>query len=719
MDPERTTHENPILTPGTPELDAVQNQLDAARTAYLAEKNNSRGNVRSFRRWAWARIRNRENPDQRMQNTRQAYEATRNRVIQIQARINTDAAITETHTDADYRQRLAQEVAEQVIAEMRNVQQSEIANRHETWYSRASDLLRRHPLARTAIGLGLNVAIGASAATGMLPLTWALIGARVGFGAIGMEGAISGVGNALAGRRGDRAELTQAQVGAMNMADVRRRIAAFSESRTLDRTQAESPTETRLMERYRDLIRDQVRAEMDAAGPGGTGIENWKRLRAEATAQEAARAAAETARDAAETERVAKEAERVAAETARDAAAAEALTKEAEMQATETARDQAEADIKQCEKVFADPTVEPVLSVVKDIGDLDAIKDACRDYVNAERRINELNAMTPPLTAAQVTERGNEELKKTTAQGVLTPLVTDVARATIAYKGLMEATDKKTTKEAEMQAAEEARNEAMAEADTKEDERVAAEAARDAAEATRVAKEAERAAAEVAKDRANNISQDQAIMIHDILLGGVGRTGADSIPGRPDIAAIPIGILAQTETVNQELDARMREQRRNKLLKWGAAFAASGFLTALTLPELQTVNFTTPDNFYGDPNVLGNPDVSSLWGQAEAAWMSSHGLNPNDAADIEKFRNILQGPNKEGILRGLVSYTNFVRENAPIGAINGDLVNHNVNIVAPGNLPAFFNNATGNLDQFIRNFPVNVPNGNILNIRPI
>ncbi|MDO8570503.1 MAG: hypothetical protein Q7R97_02860 [Candidatus Daviesbacteria bacterium] len=732
MNPERSSHDNIVLTA---QRDTLENaggvgQLATSRDVYIHAKNQARGFWRNARESFGVMLTRRgTTPTQRMETARVAYENDRNRFIQLQARVDTDASTNEADSSEIFRQRLAENVATQVISEMRKLQTDEIANKRETILDRARGLLQRNPMARMAIGLGLNLAIGASAVTGALPLTMALIGARVGFGAIGMEGAMHGIQNLASKGRGARSEQSATQVGAMNIDEVRRRIASFSESRILERRQGESDTEGRLMNRYAELIRVQVKAKLDNVSPAGAppvAVENWKRVQAEARNRigdqdnirnEAINNSLEQNQNIfnANTETRRRNALINTAEGRINNLDIDKQNAIDGIPNQETIRLNALNQINGSNLVLDERTAGNPIGILRAGIALPALESSCRLILGFDGIINDATGIYTATQKATAQIQKDAEIVNTLEDMLYighTPA--DITRAIDAFR------DKTTAETARLNAVTEITRLQNVAHDADQEitrlnnditnaqtiitnQRTIINTA--TGEAQRYDHEAYLADQEMTRLRteANNLTEDQAIMVYDILLG----TPAGAPAGRTAPVPAGTGQLA-SETSNQEKQASMRYERRARGIRGGLAVALSTALTLFTLPETEVINYQTPDNYYGDPNILGNPNVSSLWGQAEAAYMSSHGLDPNIAADVDKFRLILQGPDKESILRGLTNYTNWVRVNSPVGVINGDFINHGVNILRPGNLKAFFDN-TGTVNSLVTTLTPNWP----------
>lgn len=716
MDPERSSHDNIVLTAQRDTLEnaAGAGNLATSRETYINAKNQARGFWRNARESIGVMLTRRgTTPTQRMETARTAYENDRNRFIQLQARIDTDASTNEADSSEIFRQRLAENVATQVINEMSNLQTQEIANKRETILDRARGLLQRNPMARMAIGLGLNLTIGASAITGAFPLTMALIGARGVFGAIGMEGAMHAVQNRASRGRGARSEQTAAQVGAMNIDEVRRRIASFSESRILERRQGESDTEGRLMGRYKELIRAQVKAKLDnvsTAGVAPVEVENWKRLRAEARNRIGDQ---ENIRDEAINNSIDQnqiifnanaeinrrnvfintaEGHIGSLENDKQNATDEALNQE-------TIQANAVTQINASNDVLTENTAANPIGILGAGVAMAAVEASCQRIISFDNIINS----APGIHTA--TQKTNAQVAKDNEIAVtLNPMLyightpADVARA-------IDAVRDKTNAEATRLSAVNAIAHLQITAQNADQEitrlnnditfaqniitaqrAVVGAASGEAQRHDHEALDADRAITTL-RTNANNLTEDQAIMVYDILLG----TPAGAPAGR--IAPVPTGTgQLASETSNQEKQASMRYERRARGIRGGLAVALSTALTLFTLPETQVINFQNPDNYYGNPNVLGNPNVSSLWGQAEAEFMRSQGLNPDLATDVDQYRLILQGPNKASIYEKLVNYTKFVKANA-LGGLNGDFMDHGVQYLGPAGKTFFGSNA--------------------------
>ena len=726
MGPERVTHEAPVLTA---EQAALAPTLADARNAYIEAKQASRSWFRRLFRGAQR--------DAAVNRTRDAYEIAKARMIQIEARRAADATANETTNDADYRLQLAAQVAENIIREERLLTQREIQENRSNIFSRMKGILGDHPSWRFAIGWGLNAAIWVTAATGMFPLTWALVGTRGALGAMGTEAALEGLQNGYSGTFGARENLTPAQVGALNIDQVNQRIASFSEFRIKNRMQGEGETERLLRERRQELLGQSVNNEFTAEG-----LTNWQRHRAEATAQDATRAAEETARATAETnranwetERNTREAERAAAETARDAAQTERDAREAERTDAEMRRDLARTAIGIADGILSEDRARGGLIDVA--ANVAVVEAACQTIVNADREIARLNSITPPPPNIALLIRAQEGLIAREKRDNIRPNVIGRGRAQginanrvlDAYRERNVARTEETDQETRRAAAETERNNQEAERAARDAERAAAETARDAAEARRAAWEAERdaretarAAAEAARDASATLTEDQAVRIYNILVGGAAQ-------GAVNARATSL-VRDLNEPLNQLQETSLNWNRNSSRNRWIAAIAISGLVTWMTTPDVNMYDWT----FNGaGPNpdlrfVPGNTDVSSLWGRGEGLYWDYLNQNGAGIADEAAFRNLVNS-DPATHLRKIADYVNWVKINNPDALVptNPDWVKH-MPIREPGDLNRFFGTWAGphqwdpgrSLIEAVQNIPTTVSNAvqNIPNMMP-
>lgn len=589
MNPQETreTHDPAILATKRNEiLDIPTNSMGSlqdARDNYLAAKGTNRSGLRSS--WLGRRF-NGPLPD--VDAARQAYETQRNQFIQIEARRIIEsggapgAPVTEATIDPDFRQRLAEQVGQLMVKEMQNLTVQEVTSNQRSWKHRLWGLWSRMPMLRGAIGLGLNAAMVAGAATGNVPLLSVAMGLKVAVGTVGFEGTFEGIQKGLQKINGDLRTLNNAQVLGMPVSEVDRRLAAFQESRILNRRDNLDPTEQLLWDRKRELLTEQIRGEFTTAN-----VVNWKRTRQEASNQEPLIHASEGHRDAAAAESVNQESIRAAAELAKTAAVDEMNRQRALKDTAEAARSAAEADIIATGSVLmesTDPAGPAHGAYVKNGVAVADVENLAKDYIDAEREIARLRAVTPP----HLTQISLNEAKRDNAYTALEPLTWNREIILAAYVEREQASLDIPARTAEKNSAEAARVAAEIEANNQDAILTAAVNEKAIKDRDAAYNEGQIGITRTEMENQNNITQDQAIIIYDILMGGAGRTG---VAGRADIAARASGLLAG-DNLNIAGETRMATERSRRKKRWMAALFASGVVN-LAIPAIN--NYLNPD----------------------------------------------------------------------------------------------------------------------------
>lgn len=631
MNPEQTrnTHE-------TATLEGARNQIFDGNNGRLTTTIDNLAQAKATaRKGSWLGFRAAKgNPNDAINTANDAVNKELNDYTQIEARIRADARRgpggAELTTD-EYREALAEEVAVvRIQAESRvTAREVELARASETGWRNLVRRAMRNGAARAAVGWGLNAGIGVAVASGNVPVAAILMGARVGFGAYGTEAMARGITD----RIGDRTRVNNEQVfgrggaGGMNMEEVNRRLAAFAEMRIRDKSENLTDTEQLLMQRKQLLIRNEVMARLTAAN-----VENWRNHRSEFAVRQTEFNNAETARAAAEAEVNTQEAARAAAETARDGRRDEATKQEGIRDAAEAARIHAESVRDTANNILtmsANPNKAETGFIKQfDIGgravDVAATIDAARRHVEADEeitRLEGLRGLTPPpadldvLIAAQrnIRDLAHDELFNSTW---------NVETVVNAYGGRKRALADIANKPLERDAAERARADADNEANNQEAARAAAEAAKTAAVREVANQQTLKTAAETAMNNANNLTEDQAIMIYNMLVGGGARAAVAATPtagDRPAIAdtAAANSILGQ-EAATRNATRAIDRERNFKKGRWLAALAVSGLVTFTSQGYLDQFNAPVA-NFIKEQTAPYIPDWISSVQAAEAA----------------------------------------------------------------------------------------------------
>lgn len=258
--PSPGSSEGPGIEPPAPtregveaeRVDDLRHRVGLAADNYILAKRNARSWWRNFTGFLGG-LAGGQTPDQRMTQARQEYEGLRNEYLSATA-LGAARAIG-SETSEGYRQALAEFTAEGLIDEMRQFSRDELEFNERGRVHRILSGIYRNKAARTAIGIALNLGLGVSVVSGALPLTAALVAARVGFGAVGIEGALHGSQDFLSGRLGQRREMTDEQAERLNSDQLTRRIASFDEDRVRKGNRALGYTEEDLQNAYQERIR--------------------------------------------------------------------------------------------------------------------------------------------------------------------------------------------------------------------------------------------------------------------------------------------------------------------------------------------------------------------------------------------------------------------------------------------------------------------------------
>lgn len=759
--PEQRTHDSGILTDN---FNANKTALDTARNSYIESRNRARS-IRSnniISRFFDRKAR-RKTPDEQLKISQESYEKAVMRQAQLEARRAIDAIPIPVGNpaaveDSEYRRLLSEKVAEIVIKEKKDIVNAEVDRNDRNGFARAWRRVSNNPLVRTAVGLGLNVAIGASMAAGAWPFSALLIGARVGFGAWGIAGGLKSAENIVRGEGvlgiggwGGRRNMNGTEVAAETDINViARRIAALTEARINNRNNTPSNTEQLLWDRYKELIKDQVKNQLTAEN-----VSHWKRHEREAATQDAIKTVEEANITTHETKRADAGARGTEAMNKWELKNTEADQKQKEIDDKITARDEKHNKALQVRREEGelvkqaaekggqiDPKkaqMDKYDKVISDDGtvgklvpgtDRDEVLAACEEYVDALTRIR----------SSDPVEKMFAESEKRHAERVLNDAtkVADKDMVLAAFGRKIKLIKEVETLEKEM---EDLLNKAQekqiewrklkAERDTLHGEVAPLEVQRDAARTEaenwleyssrllqRAAnKESLRDASKIAAENAANnalssrtLSKEQAVLVHDILLGGEGLEATDV---RPAIAARPKeeGVLEKLHT-NELSRTEHTHDRRWRMARWALALAASGVLTVLTIPNVVPVKFDGVDPLYPHIN---NGGVSSLWGQAEAAWITQFNPEfqpgiPVDLSNAEhtKWFNEQFLPTHPEVARKLYEYHHFVTMNNPdalyvdpSGRTHADLIVHGREIMAP-NPQTFFRDPAFFLEQTFR-----------------
>lgn len=589
MNPEqtRTTHDEATLTGARNEiLDIATNntgRLVDTRNAYIKVK----GEARDGRGWRRGFLRDNPQANQAMEPARVAYEKQRNDFIQIEARRLVEEQQNAAGADLphdQYRIALSEQVSQLVAKEMSDLTTNEITNMSskDTRFSRIWRGLANNGSFRAVVRAGLGFGGVAALASGNIPLGVGMLAVRTGLSVAGAEGTVHALQNAGSRFFGDRQELSDARVSTMTVADkedIQKRLASFAESRIRDRNQTSTQGEQRLLERYRELIRDQVLGELNAAG--GTGLENWRAHRANEIAQTGIITTAEAARATAEAAVGTQEAARAAAEIAMNGRRAEATNQE-------NIRDKADADKVNADNVKA--AADRILSLstdatkaaggfIKQGENVARVQDVAKIHADADQEIARLRGLPPPPPAGVDTLVSDQEMIRDAAHSELYNSTWNVEKVVGAYKDRQQAEQDIINKPLERAAAEIARAAADLDANNQNAIRATAQTAKAAAEAAVATQQGLKDAAETARVNANNLSEDQAIMLYDILVGGGGGRAAVA-GGRRGLPAVPNGLLS-TETSNVSKEQSLLAENRARRRRWIGALLVGAALTVV------------------------------------------------------------------------------------------------------------------------------------------
>lgn len=688
MNPEqtRTSHEaatleaarNELLTP-TGDGGRVFNARNVlAQTKASAREGKSR----------WFGFRGDKGKNDAAEAAKIAHDKQTNDFIQIEARRLADQLRPigggELNTD-QYRDVLAEQVAQLAIQEQMNltVKEIELAEASDKGWRGKIRTIMRNAVVRTVVGWGLNAGIGVAVAHGNVPLAAALVGARVGFGAMGTEGMMRGITNGT----GDRAKLSREHVfgsgatpGMNDMAEINRRLDAFAEMRIRDRRSNVTGTENLLLQRKGELMALAVRSKLTAEN-----VTNWREYRGETTLKQAELATKTTEKTAAEAV-VAQENQNIATATAdmtdreRRVSEEEAKHERAttELEAARNAKIAADAVLAES----TDPT-RAVGGFIKLGADRARVEAAARTHVAADKEIARLRALNPPPANLNTLVNAQTVLREP-AHTELYNLTWNIEAIVDAWKDLKDADTKIASLPVEIANADtESANQAQ-EVNNARQRKLAVEAAKIAAEArvTAIAGEISRLQLEITE--ANNLSEDQAILVYNILVGGGARAavGTSGTTGyRPDISAVASAnsILGQ-ESASTKATTAMDRERSLKRRRWLGALLVSGIVTAATTPG-STEYFNLPwatDVQAAEPIQQAAQTATEVALNIKDTILLPQGSNPwNEAAGI-----LRQALGHEATNNQIMQLTQEISKNSGISVpnwgIEGAIDHHNL-----------------------------------------
>lgn len=199
----------PELLPTEEEIGQAEVVMRETGDGYIKVRKKARsfwGNLREDFNVGFdhGRGRRKDTLGKRVAVARESYEEARNRYVELKAQKFVAEQVAEHQITGDTAKKellagcaasLLWQEANGYIGEDKKKEdgflQRELRFNEKSWkYKGWSRYYRFLPLARFGAGWGLNIAIGVSIASGMLPLTGALVAARIALGTVGTEGAL-------------------------------------------------------------------------------------------------------------------------------------------------------------------------------------------------------------------------------------------------------------------------------------------------------------------------------------------------------------------------------------------------------------------------------------------------------------------------------------------------------------------------------------------------
>jgi hypothetical protein len=459
--------------------------------------------------------------------------------------------------------------------------------------------------------------------------------------------------------------------------------------------------------------------------------QNLNDTQAEMAQAEMRRQAADRARTAARTERDEAVRLRDLAQDAMDEADRLRGQATTERTTAEAARDAAQARIDAADEVLdANPAHDPrgrgnASGAIYNLDQYPDVMRICQEYNDNRVEITRLRAL-PRLSVAERTEIIRRENRNYDLRGELMPMVTDVDTVVDAFGNRVVAEDEWTNADTEVtradgeitrqteefNRAQTAVNAEDTRAQNAQREYVNQDRAVAAAFVEVQAREQDvnDAQAEMARHnglmadeeqnmndaqaeaaRHHQLTEQQAILVHDLLLGTPAGATKLAKDGAGNDLNVPNGILRENR-LNRETEETMKNQRRNAVLRNALALPLAALLTWMTLPQTEVLHFAGNDPIFNN--------FSSLKGQSEAAaYQAFHLSNPGATFDLtteagaDAWRNFLYNdPRMADMASRLPEYQQWIQINNPDAFANlnnqpfRDLLHHTMH--TPGEILA-------------------------------
>lgn len=246
------------IIPVAEDVETARVNLEDSRNRYIQAKRKSRsfwtnlfGNINSLFK--------EHTPDYQMNKTRQDYIEARNHYIALLVLSKTTDNVQTTNQEEAlklHNQKIAITSSGLLMEEEKVFTQKELEAIKGNDLRLTLSKYYRHPWIRMGIGWGLNIGIGLSMVSGLIPLTFTLLAIRFGFGVVGTEGLLHGIQDFFT-RTGDRSH-DEAINGLPEMIDKAYSLASFNEDRITKAFIKSSRAEETLMLRYYDQLSETI-----------------------------------------------------------------------------------------------------------------------------------------------------------------------------------------------------------------------------------------------------------------------------------------------------------------------------------------------------------------------------------------------------------------------------------------------------------------------------